>query len=382
MSKNQKKYIFIFIILIIIAISIYVIYIYSHNLSPTSSIVQTNSTYSKVNDYLSNYKNYNIEILRNFNNILYGTIIDENRDPILFSTYATFSYNTSNDKFNINILENNIRIMDYIVLDNYTYFCTLQYENVSNSFLWNIYKQKNDFEESKELILSGKITDVFDFPVFNYISKDSILVTVKYLINETDLKYEFFEINTSSHQLTSLVNDTYIPGEHKGTILYNSNTIKIYKDKIYYSVLNSDNSQYLLSYDIISRKKQKIYTNEDDNYGILNFVISDNYVFIQLVGKLDTSINLILDTTHSTTYSFESKTLTFPNLINNETILFHNFDNKWDIFQFANMTNNLKEINVWKDTSVFPKYILLDNNTILLQSFDNIFYEIQLLISN
>ena len=68
MSKNQKKY--IFIILIIIAISIYVIYIYSHNLSPTSSIVQTNSTYSKVNDYLSNYKNYNIEILRNFNNIL------------------------------------------------------------------------------------------------------------------------------------------------------------------------------------------------------------------------------------------------------------------------------------------------------------------------
>lgn len=382
MSKNQKKYIFIFIILIIIAISIYVIYIYSHNLSPTSSIVQTNSTYSKVNDYLSNYKNYNIEILRNFNNILYGTIIDENRDPILFSTYATFSYNTSNDKFNINILENNIRIMDYIVLDNYTYFCTLQYENVSNSFLWNIYKQKNDFEESKELILSGKITDVFDFPVFNYISKDSILVTVKYLINETDLKYEFFEINTSSHQLTSLVNDTYIPGEHKGTILYNSNTIKIYKDKIYYSVLNSDNSQYLLSYDIISRKKQKIYTNEDDNYGILNFVISDNYVFIQLVGKLDTSINLILDTTHSTTYSFESKTLTFPNLINNETILFHNSDNKWDIFQFTNMTNNLKEINVWKDTSVFPKYILLDNNTILLQSFDNIFYEIQLLISN
>ena len=382
MSKNQKKYIFIFIILIIIAISIYVIYIYSHNLSPTSSIVQTNSTYSKVNDYLSNYKNYNIEILRNFNNILYGTIIDENRDLILFSTYATFSYNTSNDKFNINILENNIRIMDYIVLDNYTYFCTLQYENVSNSFLWNIYKQKNDFEESKELILSGKITDVFDFPVFNYISKDSILVTVNYLINETDLKYEFFEINTSSHQLTSLVNDTYIPGEHKGTILYNSNTIKIYKDKIYYSVLNSDNSQYLLSYDIISRKKQKIYTNEDDNYGILNFVISDNYVFIQLVGKLDTSINLILDTTHSTTYSFESKTLTFPNLINNETILFHNSDNKWDIFQFANMTNNLKEINVWKDTSVFPKYILLDNNTILLQSFDNIFYEIQLLISN
>ena len=313
---------------------------------------------------------------------MYGTIIDENRDPILFSTYATFSYNTSNDKFNINILENNIRIMDYIVLDNYTYFCTLQYENVSNSFLWNIYKQKNDFEESKELILSGKITDVFDFPVFNYISKDSILVTVKYLINETDLKYEFFEINTSSHQLTSLVNDTYIPGEHKGTILYNSNTIKIYKDKIYYSVLNSDNSQYLLSYDIISRKKQKIYTNEDDNYGILNFVISDNYVFIQLVGKLDTSINLILDTTHSTTYSFESKTLTFPNLINNETILFHNSDNKWDIFQFTNMTNNLKEINVWKDTSVFPKYILLDNNTILLQSFDNIFYEIQLLISN
>ena len=221
---------------------------------------------------------------------MYGTIIDENRDLILFSTYATFSYNTSNDKFNINILENNIRIMDYIVLDNYTYFCTLQYENVSNSFLWNIYKQKNDFEESKELILSGKITDVFDFPVFNYISKDSILVTVKYLINETDLKYEFFEINTSSHQLTSLVNDTYIPGEHKGTILYNSNTIKIYKDKIYYSVLNSDNSQYLLSYDIISRKKQKIYTNEDDNYGILNFVISDNYVFIQLVGKTQVSI--------------------------------------------------------------------------------------------
>ena len=110
MLKNPKMriciYTSIFILLIIVAISIYILYISST--FPANSTDKIDSTYSKVNSYLSDYKNYNIEILREFNNILYGTIIDENLDPILFSTYATFSYDTLNDNFNINILDNNI----------------------------------------------------------------------------------------------------------------------------------------------------------------------------------------------------------------------------------------------------------------------------------
>lgn len=381
MSENSRLKIFIYISIIIVFVIIAIYFIINANncfLNPSKEIIDSN--YSKINNYLKEYQNYNIEILRQYNNILYGSIIDENNDPVLFSTYAIFSYDTVNDTFDINILDNDIRIIDYIVLDDTTYFCTLQYDTeINNSLLWKIFKQKSNFRVDAELLLSGNITDVFDFPMFNYISKDRILVATKYFVNKRNLKYELLEANTSSNSLATLINDTYIPEKDQGSILYNSSTIKIYNNKIYYSILNSDSSQCLISYNLANGEKEKVFTNDNNYYGIFNFIISNKYIFIQLSSDANASINLLLDaTTYDKKYSFKSKVLTFPNLINNEKILFHSSNNKWDIFQLDGISNSLKELNIWKDTSVFPKYILTDNNTILLQTFDNIFYEVKI----
>jgi len=67
----------------------------------------------------------------------------------------------------------------------------------------------------------------------------------------------------------------------------------------------------------------------------------------------------------------ESELNTFENKINKDCILFHNTGNRWYIYD----TSNNKYIKLSNNRNNFyPKYIVLGENTILTEDFENNYY--------
>lgn len=377
-STKKKFYFIASLFLIILVFSLMVVY-------HLKQYEKNDAEFSRfeLNNYLKKYSDeYTLEVLRCYNNIIYGSIISELGDSFLMSTYATFSYNIQSNSFNIDIINNSKRLNDYIISNNFKYSSVIEYNEILDLYSWKIYKDTVESNNFSNLILSGNIYDVLDAPAFYYIDNNNFLVVIKYLTNDFNQKYELIKINSDNDSLNTIISDVDDVSNKTGTFLYDNQTIFISNNNIYYSLLNSDYSQTIWKYNLITQRKEDIYTNYDENYYIFNYIVSNQYAFIQLASNTEKSTqskNLILELdNNSLVFSFYSKILSFPRLVDDNTILFHSSDNNWDIFSFNTMENKLTNITIWKDNLIFPKYILINNCNILIQTFDNKFYVVNI----
>lgn len=364
------KYIKIFILTVILIFLIIFCYLINF-FSNTNNSSHYDKISTKINEYLNEYKEYSIDIFRSYDGIIYGNILTDKYDSILFSTYATFSYDINNDIFSIQKVNDNKRIIDYIELDTIVIYCTLENNSNNNSYIWKI--EMKEPNKSSETLLSGEIINVFDYPVFNYIDKNNIFISTKKNIENSKINYSFFTINKENRILEELISEEGNLIENAGTLLNDSESIIIDNNKIYYSITNADNTQSLLMYDLKNNEIQEIYKCSNDNMKIYNFIKNDKYMFVQLIdsnSKDNESNIIILNNELQIERNFESLLLTFPVKINNNEILFHNFDGKWKYFSFENIFEDIKDISIY-DEEIFPKYFLIDENIILIQNFNN-----------
>ena len=108
---------------------------------------------------------------------------------------------------------------------------------------------------------------------------------------------------------------------------------------------------------------------------IYTFNIIDEKIIVQEVLDQEKS-NLI-------TYNIDSKIceniieteiLTFPEMLNNNEILFHQPNNTWKKYLIEKNAFQNVEISLIDNNNVYPKYYLIDTNEILVQDYDNNFF--------
>ena len=374
MLKN--KYIFFPFILIIIILVTFIIYnSIDNNFKQQTTTKTTAIEKSKLTEYLKPYQNSkkSINILRVKDKIIYGTIETNEYDQFLFTTLGVFMYDIEKDEFNFKKFDNNKRIINLIVINNNLYYSTLSYSE-NDTFNWELYVDMLN-ANTPVLLETGKIKNLFDYPRMSYIDNTSAIILQK-TNDGTKIKYKIFKISNNITELISGEGDTI---ENEGVLLYNDDNISIMNNKIYYTIVNADDSQSLIAYDLEKMTQSIIYTNKNGNMAISSFTLANSYILIQLTDKTNEqkSINIILNKNNEQIYSFESEFLTFSNLISYDSILFHNSDNSWKIFQLKNGEYNFQELqsSINNIDNILPKYFILDKNKILIQTFtDQLYY--------
>lgn len=331
---------------------------------------------SKLTQYLREYQHtkYSIDILRVENYKIYGAIQTNEYDQVLFSTIGIFIYDVKEDKFEFKSFSNNERLIDFILLEDKFYYCTLSYGE-NDTYKWNLYSDTWNTEYPL-LIENGSITNLFEYPRMKYLNANTVIILSKHQIENT-VKCKICSIDSNGN-VKELLNKEGDLSTNKGTLLYNNDSLLVKDNKLYYTVLNSDNSQALILYDLEKLKEYTIYTNTDDSKALSLFIIADDFVFLQLTDKTnnENNTNIIINQNKEEIYRFSSGMLTFANLINNETILFHNSGNVWQLFKISDKENNLQtlESNINEINNIFPKYFVIDKNRIFVQTFTNEFY--------
>ena len=370
--KNKSIFFLLILLVILLALTFFFLNKFSQKTNINTEILSEKNNFN-LNKHLDSYKDYTIEILRSNNGIIYGNILTEKYDVTLLSTVSIFSYDYINDDFKIFPFESKKRIIDYIVLDDTIFYCTLEYSENEDSFTWIVKRQTIDFSDEEKILLSGTINYLFDFPIFKYIDSNNIFIATKNNISNSEIEFCFYSLDKDVENFSKLIHKKGHLQETNGTLLNNSENIIIIDGKLYYSIINEDNSQSLLCYNLLTNEIYEIYHNINPSLSLYNFIISNNYVFLQLLSNDTNSSQIIIKhLQNKTIYSFESKILTFPTLINENTILFHNSDNAWNFISLNNIHSELNSITL-PTSSIMPKYIYLENNTILIQTIENIF---------
>ncbi|MCI8291563.1 MAG: hypothetical protein HFJ24_03265 [Clostridia bacterium] len=359
---NRKKVFYI----LVISLTILLIYILLQNLDlKDEESVELN--YIGLTEKLNDYKEYSINILHTNKNHILGTIETDQINPIVFSTVAVFDYDISRDSINIISQSNNQRIIEFYIINEQAYYVYLYIQD-NGLFEWKILTMNLTTGESHEL-LKGNIAYAFEYPRI-FAEEDGKLYLVVKANDEVQILFiEDAKINIIKSLKNEKINS------------FDMNTITYQDEKIYYSCSDIDNKYTVKVLDIYNGDNKSIYKSTDERFAIYTFNVIEHKIIIQEIidnGKsnlITVNINSnIIENTVAT------ELLTLPEIINAESILFHQSNNTWKVYNiiqsefyeldFMSLPLNLK--------SIFPKYFLIDNNKILIQDFNNTFYIIDI----
>ena len=122
-----------------------------------------------------------------------------------------------------------------------------------------------------------------------------------------------------------------------------------------------------------SSKKSIIKENKSNDKVLYNYVPTDDGIYIQFASTDETEKSIIEYYSNDDISTLETDINTFENQINNTNLLFHNKGNVWILYNIVE--NKLNPLNTnLKDKNLYPKYLVVDKNTIIVQDFDNNFY--------
>lgn len=371
----KRRNLVMFSILIILLSIIIYINLYSYqSTSSNSNLVKEIKLMTHLNKYTDS--EYSINVLRVNNNIVYGTIETNKDNHFLFTTVGIFSYDIATDELTFKNFLPNQRIINFITIDSNLYYCILSSEE-NSTFKWELYLDNwNAFDINKNMLLdSGYIKNLLDYPRMIYLEKDSAVISFKKQ-EDDKIEHKICKVDSKGN-IKELISDNGYLHKNEGILLYNDDNLLSTNYKIYYTILNSDNSQSLISFDLNSLTQDTLFTNKDEEMAISSFIISNNYIFLQLTDKENdlNSTNIILNKEREQVYSFNSQMFTFANLIDHDTILFHNSGDIWQLFACEDFTLQNIDLNI---NSIFPKYFVLSKNQILIQTFEKQFYSVNL----
>lgn len=328
---------------------------------------------SKINKYLNNYIDYDFEIVGDFKNKVYGTIYDVNIDQTLFGTKYLFIYDYNKDMFQIIEPNDNSRIIDFTILQGKLFYIKLLRKN-DTVFRWELHSSTIDDSRIKSnVIADGEIINMFNYPRIKKLNNNQfVLFSIRDNNNNEYYQIDIYDYISGKINLLSGKGNL---STNDGEILYNFTNSKIYNNKIYYTILDANNNQILFEYNIKESTTHQIYINTDNNYLLYNYEIVDKYYYLQLIDKssTDKSKVLILDNMYNIIKTEAAKVRTFNEELDNTCIIFHSEGNIWEKY-YANQ-NEYKKFNI-PLKNILPKYFLL-NNMLIIQDFDNQFYEIK-----
>lgn len=352
---NIKKFLWIFVIAILLLI---VIYGRTGNIKFTEESSLTNSIKEHID------KQSGVEFIRAYDNSIYGSIFDSSKSNTILETTALFSYSVKNKKLLLYEYTGKNRIMDFIVKDNFIYFVELE-EVENNRFIWKFIKSDLQFKNLQN-IKSGVIENPFSYPRIFMSSSYIILVSIN---DEQNIqKYEISKVIGDS--IEELQYEIGYKDKKKGNILYNIENVCLNNNKLYYTVVDEKNIQYLISLDIIKNEKSNVFVNNKNDEIIYNYKPLKKGIYIQLALKnLDNTSNFIYMQDDKVIVKKQGDIKTMDTTYNN-IVIFHNQENTFEFF--SEDTLKLKKFNI-NQRSIYPKYVILDGK-LYIQDFSNKFY--------
>lgn len=368
--KHIKKTIKIVAILLVTLIIFTILFYLLFNKKSSDLLVFNKIKLSSISKKYTENGKYDIELLKSPNkNIVYGNIYDSSKNGNLFLTKGLFRYNLNNNDFNYYpIKEDDVRVIDFEIHNDILYKVVLLNTESGNFYEWKVIAQ-NLKNNSEILLKNGVIIDIFKYPRL-FLYNDSIyLSAINNVFSEADnfKKEEFSFYVLENMQLNILFNYNGHLDKDEGILIYNMGNSKVYDNKFYYTMVDQNHVQHLESFDLNSYKKTRLKSNSKEDYIIYNYVPINGDLYIQYVNKNEQQKSKI---------EYKEKSLitninTFECKINSSNILFHNIGNKWLLYDVIN--NKLNELSS-SDINMYPKYIVIDDNKILTQDFENNFY--------
>lgn len=315
----------------------------------------------KLTKALEEYKDYSISLIHNNNGKILGTIESEKTDLILFSTIAIFEYDINTEKINIYEQAGNERIIDFYITGNYLYSCILTY-NDETSYKWKIIK-KNLTNNKKEEMIVGIIPDAFEYPRILGNNGNSIFV-----ISKNDDHIELLKINENVETLKT------ITGNHLDMIQLN---FAYYKDSNIYYIKSLNENDQILRLNVDTLEEDKIYETNNNLYSI------NVFEQISVIHEADNNSKVYLTTISNDGKDFINKLeitelLTFSKNITSTSFICHLSEKSWKEYNIQN--NNLTSLDFSKleQYNLLPQYFVIGNDRIIVQSFENTFYIINI----
>lgn len=325
--------------------------------------------------YTENGK-YDIELLKTADkNLIYGTIFDSSKNGNLFLTKGIYTFDVSTNNFNYYENSEENRIVDFYVKDNVLYKVVLE-NTLNDNYYWKIVRQ-NLSNNNEEIIIKGYVVNIFNYPRILTYNNNIYAITVS---NDGDKYsreiYSFFQLcTTSSNSAKELFSYSGSTLRDDGILNYNIANNKIYRDNFYYTIVDKDHIQYLIELDLNNLKKNVIKENKSNDKVLYSYIPTNNGIYIQFASKN-------IEEKSTIEYHFKNnddvnilatEINTFENQINNRNLLFHNEGNKWILYNIEKnhlftLNSNLENINL------YPKYLVIDENKIMVQDFENNFY--------
>ncbi len=298
-----------------------------------------------------------------YNDILYLSVLDEknNLSKPLMTTPKLITYNLKTKESKIYDYDYDIRIWDYIIKNDAIYFTTIEYTN-DNKIKWSLVYSDLNFNNQK-ILKQGEITDGLMSPNIILDNENIYVVT----INESDYnkEYSFYKINSDNSIEQLLTIDNSIESIHHPyrTVIKDEN--------IYYMAYNKTR-QFLYKYDYKNNEKDIIFSIDNGNSTIFDFLVMDDYYMIDLAEKNDNS-SLIFKYNNGTVLNVnDSIFLTSFRKVSENKFLTHNNDKKNNtrIFKLFNSNGEVEKIFNFENLSFNYKYMVYDSNYIIMTSYD------------
>lgn len=355
--KNKKNTVFITITLLFLLLFI------NNSHSVINFEVDTNLT----NNIKKNIANdCGVEFNYSNNNTIYGSLFNSKSNTTFLETVGLFSYNTiSKEYVHFDYNEKN-RIINYYINGETIYYIKIIEKN--NLFYWELLKSDLDFKNNF-VIKNGKIEDPFTFPRILFNDREIFLLS----INDVNADKQEYNIDliTKDDKLVNLINETGFKNNGEGNLLYNIHNAYLDKNIIYYSIVDNNNTQHLVSYNLVKKKKESIYTNMDKNMIIYNFKKVGKGMYLQLALKNEDNMSYFIYIENDRVIKKTKTEIKTLDTVVDGGLVFHNEGNKFEFFSDKNL--RLKNYKVSID-EIYPKYLIV-NNLIYIQDFSNNFYK-------
>lgn len=377
----MKKKLYLVILIIIIIGSIGSVLYFNSKDAKKENDYKITFNISNISGHLKKYlqSDYSVTISKNVNNnVIQGDIHDSSVGGDLFVTKYLFTYDMVNDIFKIYKYPKENRIFNYYITDNYIYASIIyKIEPQEIAYNYSIIKFNKDFSEQK-IILQGMVNSPFDVPNFYYDKKTDKLVVVS--ITEERIDNDIIQ-NTNLSVLTDdkLLNLISFKGNYNqqsGDMLCDMFNVQVFEGELLYCLTDFRDTQEIRAYDLLTDEEDTIYKNNLNEQWIINaFSKNKNGIYIEKYEKNSNSGKIGYLNIDSNKYQeIESEILygRTPFVMNN--MIFYYLE-KWKIYEIS--SNKLKNVLVFNQDEIgylYPTFIVIDSNKILIEGEDNNFY--------
>lgn len=342
--------------------------------------VQINKTTIKENLNQFYFDDSSIEIERLDNDILYGSLMDDN-----FITIGLWEYNLVNQSFNYYKYNMNDRIWSYFIDTDDIYYISTQIDNTNGLFHWKLIKSKFDFSNRIE-IDSGIIYNDSNMPFFiqDYITHKVLLYSSKDEIEVDDsLKIKQY---LSKYTISIFDNNEFLTliegnGDHinkNGIFSFNAfSNINFYNNKIIYCDVSYFDKEVIKLYDLQNNQEKVLFENNDLNNWSLSITKcnKDNCILSfdnKIISEKNRLINISLNKNEINIINSNGQKR--PEIINKDNFII--FTNDAFILFSSKENKIIEKLNLINNSYV--NFISNNDNIILIEDINSDIYIVKL----